>query len=369
MSIRQMGLSFVLGMGLGASFDITINHAGTSFKRLGEQISKVENSGEFKLGKGLENLIGKTRTSNREFREAQKRLAGLKAEAEASGKVSRNLARRIDQAERKVRALSASTNRYRGCLRDQVIAAQDAGHSVKGLRREYAQLGSAIDALNRKQNRRMVLHQAGAGVPKALPCLVEGDVVTSDGRGEVALTGLQEAFPAHLGGIGGVDLLGGSADFFPFALAVEFVGVVKGAIRLSLEPAGCGGVIEHSNHVFHLGHALLSFLPFLFLRARISPPIIPAGVTQRYGACFDNPLNNKACDGQVSTVMQNANSVIEFLILVPRVRIAQGAPIFSGGLCDLSRKPLLFLFDYFTQPGVGRFCVSTAAAWWRFCAV
>lgn len=159
-----MGLSFVLGMGLGASFDKTINHAGTSVKRLGKQISEVEKSGDFKLGKGLENLIEKTRESNREFKEAQKRLSDLKAEAEASGKVSRNLARRIDQAERKVKSLSASTNRYRGRLRDQVIAAQDAGHSVKGLRREYAQLGSTIDSLNRKQNRRIVLGQAVSGV-------------------------------------------------------------------------------------------------------------------------------------------------------------------------------------------------------------
>jgi len=284
-----MGLSFVLGMGLGASFDITINHAGTSVKRLGEQISKVENSGEFKLGKGLENLIGKTRTSNREFREAQKRLAGLKAEAEASGKVSRNLARRIDQAERKVRALSASTNRYRGWLRDQVIAAQDAGHSVKGLRREYAQLGSAIDALNRKQNRRMVLHQAGAGLPKALPCLVEGNVVTSDGRGEAALTGSQETFPTRLGCIGGVDLLGGSADFFPFALTVEFVGDVKGAIRLSLEPAGCGGVIEHSNHVFTLVMPFFHFSLFYSCVSGFLPRLSPLALLSVTGRASITP--------------------------------------------------------------------------------
>ena len=94
MSIRQMGLSFVLGMGLGASFDKTIKHAGTSVKRLGKEITAVEKSGDFKLGKGLESLIDKTRTSNREFKEAQKRLVALNTDAKASGRVSRNFARR-----------------------------------------------------------------------------------------------------------------------------------------------------------------------------------------------------------------------------------------------------------------------------------
>ncbi len=159
-----MGLSFVLGMGLGASFDKTIKQAGTRVKQLGKEITAVEKSGDFKLGKGLETLIEKTRESNREFKEAQKRLNDLNAEAKTSGKVSKNLARRIDQAERKVKSISASTNRYRGRLRDQVIAAQDAGHSVKGLRQEYSKLGATVDTLNRKQNRRMVLHQAGTGM-------------------------------------------------------------------------------------------------------------------------------------------------------------------------------------------------------------
>lgn len=159
-----MGLSFVLGMGLGASFDKTIKQAGTRVKQLGKEITAVEKSGDFKLGKGLETLIEKTRESNREFKEAQKRLNDLNAEAKTSGKVSKNLARRIDQAERKVKSISASTNRYRGRLRDQVIAAQDAGHSVKGLRQEYSKLGATVDTLNRKQNRRMVMHQAGTGM-------------------------------------------------------------------------------------------------------------------------------------------------------------------------------------------------------------
>lgn len=163
-----MGFSFVLGMGLGASFDKTIKQAGTGVKRLGRQITAIEKSGDFRLGKGLETLTGKVKTSNKELREARKRLADLKAQAEKSGKSSVNLARRIDQADRKVKSLTTSTNRYRHRLRDQVIAAEDAGHSVKGLRQEYLRLGSAIDKLNTKQRRRMVLHQAGTGVKRGL---------------------------------------------------------------------------------------------------------------------------------------------------------------------------------------------------------
>ena len=163
-----MGISFILGAGLNASFSKTIKHAGTSVKRLGKEITAVEKSGDFKLGKGLEHVIEKTRTSNREYKVAQKRLADLNKEAKTSGKVSKNLARRIDQAERKVKSISASTRRYRGRLRDQVIAAQDAGHSVKGLRSEYTKLGATVDKLNRKQNRRMVMHQMGGGMKRGL---------------------------------------------------------------------------------------------------------------------------------------------------------------------------------------------------------
>ena len=163
-----MGLSFVLGMGLGASFDKTIKQASSGVKRLGKQIAEIEKSDDFKLGRGLEQLTEKARTSNRELREARKRLADLKEQAAKSGTASVNMARRIDQAERAVKTLAASTTRYRSRLRDQVIAAQDAGHSVSGLRQEYVRLGAAVDKLNAKQRRRMVLHQAGAGVRRGI---------------------------------------------------------------------------------------------------------------------------------------------------------------------------------------------------------
>ncbi|XPV75524.1 MAG: phage major tail tube protein [Desulfovibrio sp.] len=98
MSILQMGISFALGAGLGTSFEKAIKHASTSVKQLGQQITKVEKSGNFKLGKGLEVLSKKTRDANREFRAAGKRLADLKDEAKASGGESKNLARRIEMA-------------------------------------------------------------------------------------------------------------------------------------------------------------------------------------------------------------------------------------------------------------------------------
>ncbi|XPV75526.1 MAG: phage tail tape measure protein [Desulfovibrio sp.] len=164
MSILQMGISFALGAGLGTSFEKAIKHASTSVKQLGQQITKVEKSGNFKLGKGLEVLSKKTRDANREFRAAEKRLADLKDEAKASGGESKNLARRIEMAERKVKSLSSSTKRYRNKLRDQVIATQDAGHSVKSLRTEYTKLGQKMDVLNKKQHTRMGVSKMGTNV-------------------------------------------------------------------------------------------------------------------------------------------------------------------------------------------------------------
>ncbi len=163
-----MGFSFLLGMGLGSSVDKTIKHVGTGVKKLGKEITAVQQSGDFKLGKGLEELRGKTREANREFKAAKKRLAELKDEAEKSGKVSANLARRLDQAERKVKTLSRSTTNYRSKLRDQVIAAQDAGHSIKSLTAEYGRLGRQVDQLNRKQQGRLALGQGVRSLRKGV---------------------------------------------------------------------------------------------------------------------------------------------------------------------------------------------------------
>ncbi len=178
MSLRQLGISFVLGASLGARFKSTVASAGKSVKQLGATIRGLESDPTYKLMRGFYKLRDTVRGARKELSTAESSLERLKARAKESGDAQGVLASRIQQSEERVQRLRSALTRASGKFMDYKARIDDTGLGLAKLKGEYARLGSEMDRLSKKQQRLQRLGKLGSslksGLDKVNPLAIGG---------------------------------------------------------------------------------------------------------------------------------------------------------------------------------------------------
>ncbi|WP_171267825.1 hypothetical protein [Oceanidesulfovibrio marinus] len=153
MAERKLGISMEIGASLGSTFKSTFGGAESRIKELGSSIRGLKSEPTHKLMKGFYELRDKVRSSRRELAAAEKDLADLKGQAEAAGGASGMMARRIENAEGKVKSLRSSVDSASKQFIRHKVRIDETGQGLGALSKDYRKLTSQIDKAQSRMDR------------------------------------------------------------------------------------------------------------------------------------------------------------------------------------------------------------------------
>eukprot|EP01022_Parablepharisma_sp_SALTPOND_P012610 TRINITY_DN1622_c0_g1_i1.p1 TRINITY_DN1622_c0_g1~~TRINITY_DN1622_c0_g1_i1.p1 ORF type:complete len:763 (+),score=193.17 TRINITY_DN1622_c0_g1_i1:18234-20522(+) len=153
MAGRTLGISMEIGASLGSTFKSTFGGAESRIKDLGSSIRGLRSEPTHKLMRSFYQLRDKVRDSRRELSAAEANLADLQKQADEAGGASGMLARRIEQAEGKVKGLRSAVKSSTDQFLRHKTRIDETGRGLGELSQDYRKLTSEIDKAQSRMDR------------------------------------------------------------------------------------------------------------------------------------------------------------------------------------------------------------------------